>query len=125
MTKALILVLGGARSGKSAFAQELAKGGHRVLFAATAEPGDSDMAERIVAHRRQCPSGWDTLEEPMRLPEALAQASPAYDTVVVDCLTLWVSNLMLKGGDAGGQGVGGPVAEARRLLDVYERGSAT
>ena len=121
MTRELILVLGGARAGKSAFAQGLAeKGQGAVLFVATAEAGDAEMAERIVEHRRQRPAGWDTLEEPLKLAAALEQASPNYDTILLDCLTLWVSNLL---GEE--QGTPDVERETRRLLDVYEAGAAT
>ena len=95
----LILITGGARSGKSAFAERLALAGERVLFVATAEALDDDMARRISAHRSSRPVDWDTLEEPRSLAEAIrdkttGQAS-AYDTIIVDCLTMWVSNLLL------------------------------
>jgi adenosylcobinamide kinase/adenosylcobinamide-phosphate guanylyltransferase len=96
MSGSLTFILGGARSGKSAFAQRLAMKGRQVLFVATAEAHDDDMARRIEAHRKDRPAEWDTLEEPVDLAESLKDAVAAYDTVVVDCLTLWVSNLLLK-----------------------------
>ena len=95
----LILITGGARSGKSAFAERLAKRNERALFVATSEALDDDMARRIAAHRLSRPKHWDTLEEPRLLTDAiraqLAQGPHAYDAVVVDCLTMWVSNLLL------------------------------
>lgn len=95
MTPELILILGGVRSGKSAFAEGLARVGSKVLFVATAEAGDADMKERIAAHRRRRPAAWDTLEAPLHLCDALEPVAARYDTVVVDCLTLWVSNVLL------------------------------
>ena len=99
MAAELILITGGARSGKSRFAEQLAMRGKRVLFVATAEALDDDMARRIAAHRSSRPAEWDTLEEPQSLPAAIRRkaagtASP-YDTIIVDCLTIWVSNLLL------------------------------
>lgn len=91
----IILITGGARSGKSAFAQEMAESlpGRRV-FVATCEPGDEEMRERIRRHQQaRAGAGWDTIEEPVHLAQALARAT-RYDVVLVDCLTLWISNLM-------------------------------
>ena len=101
MSKRLTLVLGGVRAGKSSYAQRLASaGGGRVLFVATAEAGDPDMAARIEAHRQSRPTEWDTLEEPIDPAASLARLSQRYDTVLLDCLTLWVSNLLLRNPDA-------------------------
>lgn len=99
MATELILITGGARSGKSGFAERLAMQGKRVLFVATAEALDDEMARRIAAHRSSRPPEWDTLEEPRSLPDAIcrkaAGTESAYDTIIVDCLTIWVSNLLL------------------------------
>lgn len=92
----LTFVLGGARSGKSELALRLATASARpVVFVATAEAGDDEMAQRIDGHRAERPAAWRTIEEPLRLAEALrgARLDPAA-YVVVDCLTLWVSNLL-------------------------------
>jgi adenosylcobinamide kinase / adenosylcobinamide-phosphate guanylyltransferase len=90
-----VLVLGGARSGKSAYAQELAEATARErLFLATAEARDSEMAARIARHRADRGEGWTTLEEPLALVEALAAHARPGRVVLVDCLTLWLSNLM-------------------------------
>jgi adenosylcobinamide kinase/adenosylcobinamide-phosphate guanylyltransferase len=96
----LILVTGGARSGKSDFAQELARDlAHEdVLFVATAEAGDEDMASRIAAHRQARPAAWRTVEAPRKVGDAIRQAAPA-KVVVVDCLTLLVSNVLLSLGE--------------------------
>jgi adenosylcobinamide kinase/adenosylcobinamide-phosphate guanylyltransferase len=96
----VILVGGGARSGKSRFALRRAgELGHRWTFVATAEPLDDEMAERIRRHRAERSSAWTTIEEPRALPEALDATGPA-DVVLVDCLTLWVSNLLVRGDSA-------------------------
>ena len=105
MTPAIVrtaLVLGGARSGKSAYAQSLAEPhGRDRLYLATGSAGDEEMAERIARHQSHRGRGWTTLEEPLEVAAALtAQARPSR-MVVVDCLTLWLSNLMLAGRDPG------------------------
>jgi len=91
----LTLVLGGARSGKSRHAEALLE---RLpppwLYVATAEAWDEEMRQRIAQHRARRPAGWVTLEAPLALPEALATA-PREAPLLVDCLTLWLSNLML------------------------------
>lgn len=94
--KELILILGGARAGKSAFAQRLARErGGDVLYVATAEAGDEEMAARIAAHRATRPASWRTLEAPRDVAAAVAATPGSYATVLVDCLTLLVSNLLL------------------------------
>ncbi len=100
MRQRLTLILGGMRSGKSSYAQQLASGGERVLFVATAEAGDREMEARIRAHRDSRPADWNTLEEPVELVEALGPVLRSYDTVLLDCLTLWVSNALLRERDA-------------------------
>ncbi|HKW72822.1 MAG TPA: bifunctional adenosylcobinamide kinase/adenosylcobinamide-phosphate guanylyltransferase [Candidatus Dormibacteraeota bacterium] len=88
------LVLGGARSGKSDLARRLGvESGRAVSFIATATAGDDEMAQRIARHRASRPAGWSTVEAPLDLRAAI-QAAGADDFVVVDCLTLWVSNLL-------------------------------
>ncbi|MCY4114465.1 MAG: bifunctional adenosylcobinamide kinase/adenosylcobinamide-phosphate guanylyltransferase [Chloroflexi bacterium] len=124
MSKRLTLVLGGVRAGKSRHAQTLAQTGQRVLVVATAEAGGEEMAARIEAHRAERPADWDTLEEPLDLVTALAPRLPDYDTVLLDCLTLWVSNLLLKTADAGQAALDIP-AESDRLLQLYEDGDAS
>lgn len=124
MSKRLTLVLGGARAGKSTYAQELAASAGRVLFVATAEAGDPDMEARIEAHRESRPAEWDTIEEPLDLVGALEPVADRYDTVLLDCLTLWVSNLLLRGGENEAGNAGIP-AEVQGLLDAYERGTAS
>lgn len=88
-----ILILGGARSGKSRLAESLIeKVAGPVTVIATAEAGDEEMRLRIIAHRETRPSDWSVIEEPLALLDALNTASPA-EAVIIDCLTLWVSNL--------------------------------
>ena len=89
------LVLGGARSGKSAHAESLVEGvpGGRV-YLATATAGDAEMTARIAEHRARRGDGWTTVEEPLDLAGALAENAIAGRTVLVDCLTLWLSNIM-------------------------------
>ena len=95
----LILLLGGARSGKSALAERLAtRWDGPVAVVVTAQARDAEMAERIRRHRAQRPAGWQTIEEPLELEAALGRA-PAGAQVLLDCLTLWVSNLLEQGAD--------------------------
>ncbi len=92
----LALIVGGAKSGKSRLAQELAeRHPPPLLYLATAEAGDAEMAARIRRHREARGPAWETWEVPRELPEALAQAGDRYGAVLVDCLTLWLSNLLL------------------------------
>ncbi|MBI5528563.1 MAG: bifunctional adenosylcobinamide kinase/adenosylcobinamide-phosphate guanylyltransferase [Deltaproteobacteria bacterium] len=88
------LITGGARSGKSAFALELAGETGRRVYLATAEAKDDEMGDRIARHRRERGPGWKTVEEPLKLAAATKRLDGAADAVVVDCLTLWLSNLL-------------------------------
>lgn len=93
------LVFGGARSGKSAYAEQLAaSAGKEVVYIATAAAGDEEMAARIAHHRAQRPSHWRTIEQPLALAAALAEWRAPQRLVLVDCLTLWLSNLMFSDG---------------------------
>jgi adenosylcobinamide kinase/adenosylcobinamide-phosphate guanylyltransferase len=92
--KQITLLLGGVRSGKSHFAQDLANNFSRVAFIATAEALDAEMQQRISRHREERPDHWTTFEAPLALEDALLECSGKFDVVVVDCLTLWISNLM-------------------------------
>ena len=119
----LTLVLGGVRAGKSAFAQRLASSGKRVLVVATAEAGDAEMAARIAGHQASRPAEWATLEATVDVAEALAPVVGGYDTVLLDCLTLWVSNLLLRAPDPASAG-GTITAEAEALLALQRRSDA-
>jgi adenosylcobinamide kinase/adenosylcobinamide-phosphate guanylyltransferase len=89
------LVLGGARSGKSAFAERLVRDSAlQRIYLATATAGDDEMQARISHHRIQRGDGWRTIEEPLELVPTLARESAKDRAVLVDCLTLWLSNLM-------------------------------
>ena len=91
----LTLVLGGARSGKSRYAQVLAMASPPPwVYVATAEPGDEEMRQRIAEHKAARGKGWSTIEAPIELAKAVSKAD-AKAPLVVDCLTLWLSNLML------------------------------
>jgi len=128
MAKRLILVLGGARSGKSRVAEELAgRLGRRVVYLATAEPRDPEMAARIAHHRQRRPSSWHTIEAPLQVGEALARVAAQADVALLDCLTLLASNILAPLGDSPDPAE----AEARlerevdSLLAAYEAGSAS
>jgi adenosylcobinamide kinase/adenosylcobinamide-phosphate guanylyltransferase len=88
------LIIGGARSGKSTLAQEMARaGGGDVLFVATAEAGDDEMTRRIEAHRRSRPPGWQTLEVTDDIGGCIGREIGGAGTVIIDCITLLVSNV--------------------------------
>lgn len=96
----LVLLLGGARSGKSALAVELARRSDRdVVFVATAEAGDDEMRVRIARHRAERPEHWKTVETPTDVGGAL-EAAAVDDCLVIDCLSLWVANLLESGASA-------------------------
>ena len=115
MGKELILVLGGARAGKSAFAQGLAQAmGRRVLCLVTAEAGDEEMRRRIQRHRQKRPSTWRVVEEPLAVAQALTSFLDATDVALIDCLTVWVSNLLLAA-------LPGGVVQGFRQAEVAEK----
>jgi adenosylcobinamide kinase/adenosylcobinamide-phosphate guanylyltransferase len=90
------LILGGIRSGKSRLAESLAAGGGLpVTYVATATGDDDEMRARIMAHRRHRPTDWTVVEEPLSLANALGSLAQAGTCVIVDCLTLWLTNLLL------------------------------
>lgn len=97
-----LLVLGGARSGKSAYAQARAEAlGERLTYIATAQAFDEEMVDRIAKHQADRNARWATVEEPLDLPAAIEANSRADTVVLVDCLTLWASNLLLADRDLG------------------------
>jgi adenosylcobinamide kinase/adenosylcobinamide-phosphate guanylyltransferase len=96
-----IFITGGARSGKSSLAETLAQGfGTPLCYVATGEARDAEMSERIVAHRARRGEGWLTVEEPLRLAQALRDADGRFRAVLVDCVTLWLTNMLLSHDDA-------------------------
>ena len=88
----LTLILGGARSGKSSFAQSLCRASQRVAYLATALSEDEEMQARISRHRSDRPSQWTTFEEPLRIADLVYREALAFDAMLLDCLTLWLSN---------------------------------
>jgi adenosylcobinamide kinase/adenosylcobinamide-phosphate guanylyltransferase len=96
------LVLGGARSGKSRYAESLMNGYSEVVYIATAEALDDEMTARIARHRAGRPSSWRTVEAPLELAAALDRHGRQAHAVLVDCLTLWLSNLLLAERDVQG-----------------------
>lgn len=92
--KTVTLVLGGARSGKSRYAQELASTFHRVVYLAAARRDDAEMRAKIAQHRRERPPTWRTIEVSSGLDRALRDEGPRADLLLVDCLTLYVANIM-------------------------------
>ena len=112
-----VFVTGGARSGKSRFAQSAAQAlGARRVFVATAEALDEEMAQRIARHKAERDASWSTCEAPYDLCEALREHAARADVLLVDCLTLWISNLLLHRG----HGAVGPAVEdlARTITDI-------
>jgi adenosylcobinamide kinase/adenosylcobinamide-phosphate guanylyltransferase len=120
-SRRIVLLLGGVRSGKSTYAQELAKRGQHVAFLATAEAGDDEMRLRIDRHRRERPAAWTTFEVPVALEDVLRQCNGQFDTVLIDCLTVWTANLM----EHYRQDAGLVLAHADRLAGLLRRASGS
>jgi adenosylcobinamide kinase/adenosylcobinamide-phosphate guanylyltransferase len=90
-----VLVLGGARSGKTGFAERLAmRAGSRPVYLATAAALDAEMQDRVRSHQQQRSGRFTTIEEPIDLTGAILRAAQAHDVILVDCLTLWITNLL-------------------------------
>ena len=116
----LVLLLGGARSGKSALAVRLAEeSGSSVTFIATGEARDGEMADRISRHRGERPGRWETVEAPVRIASALTAADP-HACVVLDCLTLWAANALEELGAAEAE-----ANAANAAASAHERGALT
>lgn len=141
MSTKLIFITGGARSGKSAFALNLANSivgaglkpaltKNRKCYLATAQALDHEMEERIAKHKAERGEDWDCVEEPLRVTKKIEELKGRYDVILFDCLTLWVSNLMharfipspLEGE---GQGEGGLVNEFDALISSCKASSST
>ena len=102
-----VLVLGGRRSGKSRFAEDLVlSSGRSPVYIATATPGDGEMSARIAAHRTRRGGAWRTIETPLLLADAVRGAARDGSAVLVDCLTLWLANLMEAGLDIAAETAG-------------------
>lgn len=114
----LTLVTGGARAGKSRYAMSLMQPEQPVTYIATAQAFDADMRGRIARHQAERPPGWRTFETPIELAGAVLQAPPG-DRLIIDCLTLWVSNLLLRApnGTEGGE-PWYPATEVSELIDA-------
>jgi adenosylcobinamide kinase / adenosylcobinamide-phosphate guanylyltransferase len=93
------LVLGGVRSGKSHYAQQLGERVARVVFVATATAADDEMRRKVERHQISRPPQWQTVEEPLRLAEAIARYGPNCDLMIIDCLTFFAANLLGDDGD--------------------------
>jgi adenosylcobinamide kinase/adenosylcobinamide-phosphate guanylyltransferase len=92
--KSVTLVLGGVRSGKSHYAQQLGERADRVVFVATAEARDEEMQRKVQRHRETRPAHWQTVEEPLGLAQVIGSCGPACDVMIIDCLTFFASNLL-------------------------------
>lgn len=114
----LIFITGGARSGKSALAQRLAEERDgSLLYVATAAIGDAEMAARVARHRQARGARWSLLEEPLALTERLPAAAAGHNAILLDCVTLWLTNLLF----AHQEEVPAVHAEVQRFLDISQR----
>lgn len=122
----LILVTGGARSGKSSFAEKLAAEMKKnVIYLATCEPLDEEMARRIDVHKKSRPSDWDTVEEPLAASSVIAEKGSSDCVILLDCLALLVSNLLLSGREQPDTYTGRAVlAEIERLAKTSRNSAA-
>jgi len=119
----LTLILGGARSGKSQLAQRLAtRSGRPVLFVATLEPLDEEVAARIESHRASRPDTWRVIEAPRDAPDALARHARPGDFVLFDCMTVWIANeILARIGDADAVPLATIVAASHEILAQVDR----
>ena len=127
-----ILIIGGAGSGKSHFAQELAsKLGEPVLFVATAEAGDEEMCQRIEQHKRKRSADWNTIEVTTGVGKRIGEKIGGARVVIVDCITLLVNNVLSQYSDQGGEPIDiplieqGVVAEIGELIECIKRVDAS
>jgi len=124
MGKRLIFLLGGARSGKSYTAEQWAReNGNRVLYVATAQAFDDDMRDRVAQHQADRPDHWHTLEAPRETYKAIADFQGKYDTVLLDCITFLVSNILLDLPEDTTQTSANEMTltQIDNLLDVYDK----
>lgn len=119
----LSLVIGGARSGKSRFAQSLGQSAVRVVYIATARVEDAEMASRIEQHRQTRPAHWTTIEEPLEIGSAIERHSAGCDFLLLDCLTLWLSNFCWEHRETGEAGI--HAAAFREVARVATASSAS
>lgn len=112
----VVLITGGTRSGKSRLAERLAEEFGPVRgYLATAEPGDGEMAERIARHRARRGGGWQTVEEPLAVTEAIVANDGRFSVMLIDCVTLWLSNLLFSGEG----GASRALAQVARLTESF------
>ena len=127
MGRQMTLILGGARSGKSTYAENLAKSlSEKVLYVATAIAFDDEMTARIRKHQSERPAGWQTLESPTKVGEAISACPETYDVVLIDCLTLLANNVILTLPDPENAEVAQTAldAEVEGLIAAYSKSSA-
>ena len=118
-------ITGGARSGKSDFAEKLAKGfGEQLCYLATAQTLDSEMCERVKKHRERRDADWQTVEEPYLLSQALEGCDGKYQAIMVDCITLWLSNLLFRH-EKYGNDIEARIFEDVRSLETTLQGMVT
>ena len=117
LSEGIHLILGGARSGKSLFAEDLAASAERPIYLATARALDQEMEQRIALHRQRRPPHWLTVEEPLNLTRTLQAYAAPERMILVDCLTMWLSNVLWERDD--------PEDEIDRLLDFLPGVSGT
>ena len=132
MERKTVLLIGGARSGKSSYAEEMARQiGGEVLFVATAEARDDEMHRRIEVHKKSRPAHWHTLETPSKVGSCIATDGRPYKTVVLDCVTLLVNNILcqhmaISGEDVNEKAVEDDVkAEIKAIIDCMQQSPAT
>ena len=116
-----ILIIGGARSGKSRFAQEIAlKSGKPVLFVATAEAGDEEMRRRIEEHRKTRPTAWNTLEVTTHIGSQIRKKFGGAEVIIVDCITLLVNNIFSQYSDQNGEPAEASLIEQKVTSEINE-----
>lgn len=117
----MTLITGGARSGKSHFAQELAlKACEPVLFVATATAGDDEMRQRIEKHRKARPATWSTFEATTRIGSQISKNIDKSPTVIIDCITLLINNIFCQYSDPDGEQIDAPLIEKEVMAEIDE-----
>lgn len=121
LSKRCVLITGGARSGKSRFAQELAiRVNESVLFVATAQAGDEEMQERIQRHKKARPASWNTLEATTNIGSQISQEIAGARVVIIDCIALLVSNIFSRYSDPNGEPTAAPLIEEKVIGEINE-----